>query len=63
VENEIVFLHYKNGLNLRKARLWQSLHLLPWLRSKFASTKVEHAPNIPKNGMFKSRKPKLEEIH
>ena len=27
------------------------------------STKVEQAPNIPKNGIFKSLKPKLEEIH
>ena len=27
------------------------------------STKVEHAPNTPKNGMLSSRSPKLEEIH
>ena len=27
------------------------------------STKVEHAPNMPINGMLESRKPKLEEIH
>lgn len=28
-----------------------------------ASTKVEHAPKIPKKGKFNSRNPKLEEIH
>ena len=27
------------------------------------SANVEHAPNTPKNGIFVSRKPKLEEIH
>ena len=27
------------------------------------STKVEHAPNIPKKGMLSSLSPKLEEIH
>ena len=33
------------------------------LPKRFVSTKVEHAPNTPKNGIFKSLKPKLEEIH
>ena len=27
------------------------------------STNVEHAPNTPKNGIFNSLSPKLEEIH
>ena len=27
------------------------------------STKVEHAPNIPKKGIFKSRSPKVDDIH
>jgi len=30
---------------------------------QIASINVEHAPNIPKKGMFKERSPKQEEIH
>ena len=57
------FSALQKWLDVAQSTFWAEPEETKTLPRHILSAKVEHAPNTPKNGIFNSRNPKLEEIH
>ena len=58
-----VILLFFAVISIHQRTLFAALESIKTEPKAILSTKVEHAPNTPKNGILISRRPKLEEIH